>query len=74
MGGHKDELDEWASQNLSESEVMGLQVQVILTALREVSERLVRKIDRMRYYDDIFTLEDAEGLNAELKRIGRDFT
>lgn len=65
--------DFWADEEpMSERDVEGLRAQVILDEVMGIQAWLLKKMDRMRYYNETVTKEEIEFLLSETHRIIRD--
>lgn len=67
-------LDEFDEQVMSEADVIGLKHETLLSDLREIETDLIKKQDRLRYYDEVFSLEDMEILLKRVNKLLRDYT
>ena len=79
MGGIKDSLDHIftapeASTELSEAEVMDMQVQALESELRKLYDTTEEMLYKDRYYAEKVTYDQLLFVNKELMRIIRNLT
>lgn len=60
------------SGDINETDMLALQIQTIMDEIATLSLRVLRHLDRMKYYGEPVTQEELEFLMSELNRISRD--
>lgn len=68
------ELDEWLTpEELSEADVLHLERQSLMTELHDLAERMLKRLDRMKYYGEALDYDEFEFLHREVLRIKKNF-
>jgi hypothetical protein len=68
------ELDDYLHpDDLSEVEVMALERLSLGKELEELAERILRRLDRMKYYGEALDYDEFEFLHREVLRLRKNF-
>lgn len=69
-----DEFEAFDKLDFSEEEMLDLQRKSALTELEFLDVKLMKLIDRMKYYGEAIDLGDLEGIRADVRHTIKVFT
>ena len=69
------ELEDYLTpEELSEADLLRLERLSLGTELNELSERMLKRLDRMKYYGETLDYDEFEFLHREVLRIKKNFS
>lgn len=65
--------DDWADKDFTEEEMLGLAHQACLERFTQIRLSIESKIDRVKYYKDVVTLDELEHWRDEMRKTQEDY-